>query len=74
MPRILESVDKVATKDEIKLLACQLVLLVAVTLVGLQVLKTLGVELDRGGTNNIHSILSTNLLSFFGQHHVDKTL
>ena len=41
LPRILKSVNEVTSEDEIKLLARQLILLVAVSLVGLQVFHTL---------------------------------
>ena len=41
LPRILKSVNEVASEDEIKLLTRQLILLVAVSLVGLQVFDAL---------------------------------
>ena len=41
LPRILKSVNEVTSEDQIKLLARQFILLVAVSLVGLQVFHTL---------------------------------
>ena len=88
LPRILKSVNEVTSKDEIKLLARQLILLVAVSLVGLQVFHTLDrdfyYQLTIADQSAFKIILlssfrdkgenTTNLLCFLGQHHVNKTL
>ena len=86
LPRILKSVNEVASEDQIKLLTRQLILLVAVSLVGLQVFHTLVRDflLTIADQSAFKIILlssfpdkgenTTNLLSFLGQHHVNKTL
>ena len=85
LPRILKSVNEVTSEDQIKLLARQLILLVAVSLVGLQVFHTLVRDFYYQLTIADFKIIllssfrdkgenTTNLLSFLGQHHVNKTL
>ena len=88
LPRILKSVNEVTSEDEIKLLTRQLILLVAVSLVGLQVFHALVrdfyYQLTIADQSAFKIILlssfpdkgenTTNLLSFLGQHHVNKTL